>query len=114
MTTINACGVLVHVHPEYATEVRTKLEHEMGVEGHKMTEDSRLVVIVEKETQQSTSDTVSGIQEMDHVILAFMLYQYFNQDAESEWGKINRRMPYRYGYVEKESNPHMVFMSRGR
>ena len=36
---------MVHAHPEYATEVRTKLEHETGVEVHKMTEDSRLVVL---------------------------------------------------------------------
>jgi nitrate reductase NapAB chaperone NapD len=37
MTTINVCGVLVYAHPEYATEVRTKLEHKTGVEVHIMT-----------------------------------------------------------------------------
>ena len=87
MTTINVCGVLIHTRTEYAEEVRAKLENEEGVEVHSVTDNGRLVVTVEKKTQQETGDTINDFQELDHVISTSVVYQYFDQEAENEWQK---------------------------
>lgn len=85
MNTINVCGVLVFTRPEHLKTVRKILEEEEGVEVHAATENGRLVVTVEKEDQQQTSDMLHRIQALDRVISASMVYQYFDQVSENEW-----------------------------
>ena len=78
METINICGVLLHVMPKHISSVRHEIEREVGVEVHAETTDGRLVVTVEKDSQQDTGDTLNRFQTMDHVVCASVVYQYFD------------------------------------
>lgn len=85
METINVCGALVYVQPDYKQEVSEQLEQEEGVEVHAVTETGRLVVTIEKDDQQQTGDMLNQIQSMDHVISTSMVYQYFDQEPADQW-----------------------------
>lgn len=81
MSVINICGVLIHTLPGKTRAVVKELSQEPGVEVHTVTEDGRLIVIVEKETQEETGDTLNRFQNIDHVISTSLVYQYFDDEV---------------------------------
>lgn len=85
MSVINICGVLIHTLPEQAETVKRLLEEKQGVEVHAVSDNGRLVVTVEKDTREETGETLNYFQNMDHVISASLVYQYFDDEvAEQE------------------------------
>jgi len=72
--------VLVHALPEQKETLKLQLEKEDGVEVHSMTDDGRLVVTVEKNTQEETGDTLNRLQKLDHIISTSIVYQYFDSE----------------------------------
>ncbi len=84
MSVINVCGVLVQAIPRYADSVRRELESESGVEVHTVTEDGRMIVTVEKDSQEKTGETLNRFQLLDHVLCTSLVYQYFDDDIEQE------------------------------
>lgn len=84
MSVINICGVLIHTVPGKTTAVVKRLENEPGVEVHNISDDGRLVVTVEKETQEETGNTLKKFQDIDHVISTSLVYQYFDDDVTEE------------------------------
>ena len=85
MSVINICGVLIHTLPEQAETVKQLLEQKQGVEVHAVSENGRLVVTVEKDTREETGETLNYFQNLDHVISASLVYQYFDDEvAEQE------------------------------
>ena len=81
MSIINICGVLVHTLPEQKDTLKQLLEQEEGVEVHSVTDDGRLVVTVEKNSQEETGDTLNRLQNLDHIISASVVYQYFDNEV---------------------------------
>ena len=85
MSVINICGVLIHTLPEQAETLKRLLEEKQGVEVHAVSDNGRLVVTVEKDTREETGETLNYFQNMDHVISASLVYQYFDDEvAEQE------------------------------
>lgn len=82
MSVLNVCGVLVHAQPEYSDVVRAGLEEQPGVEVHAVSDDGRIIVTVEKETQRQTGDTLTQFQHIDHVLSTSLVYQYFDDDHQ--------------------------------
>jgi nitrate reductase NapD len=84
MSVINVCGVLVQVRPTHVDAVRGALAAESGVEVHATTNDGRLIVTIEKETAQQTSDALHALQNMDKVLCASLVYQFCDDAIERE------------------------------
>jgi len=92
VSVINVCGVLIHTLPEHSASVKLELETEPGVEVHSVTDDGRLIVTIEKDTQEETGHTLNHFSGMENVITASFIYQYFDQDdtvVEEEISKCN-------------------------
>jgi len=47
-----------------------------------MTDDGRLVVTVEKDNQQQTGETLNRFEQLDHVLSASVVYQYFDDEND--------------------------------
>jgi len=84
--TMNICGVLVHARSGEQEQVKKRLEQQSGVEVHALTEEGRLVVTVEDESHKVTADGVLGLQDVEGVLSAAMIYQYsdFLESSEQE------------------------------
>ena len=74
--TIEVCGVLVHARPEHTATVREALCRRPGVEVHAVTDDGRLVVTVEPGEAHGTSETIAGLNDVDHVLSVSLVYQH--------------------------------------
>jgi nitrate reductase NapD len=81
---MNISGVLVHANPEKIDEVKEELLKISGVEIHAATEEGRLVVTVEKDDFQQMVDTVVNFHHCEGVLSAVLIYQYSNDDENSE------------------------------
>jgi len=73
---MNICGVLVLARRGERERVKERLEQQPGVEVHALTEEGRLVVTVEDESHKVTADGVLGLQDVEGVLSAAMIYQY--------------------------------------
>ena len=82
---MNISGVIVHSRPEKAAAVRDHLATLPGVEVHALGEDGRIVITVEAANDRLMADTVNGLQDLEGVIAASMVYHHFeNLEDENE------------------------------
>ena len=80
---MNISGVVVHSKPENANAVQQQLAEMPGVEVHAVGDDGRMVVTVEDASDRQMADTVTGLQTMEGVIAASMVYHHF-EDLEDQ------------------------------
>ncbi len=73
-------GLVVHTRPEKTDGVHRLLSKMEGVEVHTATEDGRLVVTVDQPDNRKASDTFLELQNMEGVLSASLVYNYFEQD----------------------------------
>ncbi len=76
MNDFNISGVLVHVRLADLERVRTELGKLPGVELHGQSDDGRLIVTVEDTEARMCAETVTGIQYIDGVLSAALVYQH--------------------------------------
>ena len=84
MSEFNICGVLVHARANAIDKVKSSLEEIAGVEVHTATDNGRLVVTVESEDRRFVADTISGMQHLDGVLSAAMVYQFSDEITATE------------------------------
>lgn len=80
---MNISGVIVHSRPEKMEAVQQQLNALPGVEIHAVGEDGRMVVTVEEASDRRMADTVNGLQDLEGVIAASMVYHHF-EDLEDD------------------------------
>ncbi len=80
---MNISGVIVHSRPEKVPAVQQQLEGIPGVEIHAVGDDGRMVVTVEESSDRRMAETVNGLQDLDGVIAASMVYHHF-EDLEDD------------------------------
>ena len=80
---MNISGVVVHSKPENVAAVQQRLTSIPGVEIHAVGDDGRMVVTVEEASDRKMADTVNGLQTMEGVIAASMVYHHF-EDPEDD------------------------------
>lgn len=80
----NICGVLVHVRPAERHRVKAELESRPGVEVHTMTDDGKLVVVVEDAAGQWAGATITSFHDIDGVLSVALVYHHFDKDLEGE------------------------------
>ena len=81
---MNISSIIVHAKPDALSSVRGSLEQIPGVEIHAATDDGKLVVTIETETDGETAGTFDRINTMDGVMSAAMVFHQFESDPERE------------------------------
>lgn len=77
---MNISGVIVRARPEKLAAVRERLADIAGVEIHAATDDGRLIVTVEEESDRDLADTVLSLHDVPGVLSASMVYhQYLDE-----------------------------------
>ncbi len=81
---MNISSVIVHAKPTELQSVRGNLEQIPGVEIHAATDDGKIVITIESETDGETTSTFDRINVMDGVMSAAMVFHQFESDPEKE------------------------------
>ena len=81
---MNISSIIVHAKPTELVSVRGQLERIPGVEIHAATDDGRLVVTIETDTDGATAGTFDRINLMDGVMSAAMVFHQFESDPQKE------------------------------
>ncbi len=81
---MNISSVLVHTLPRALSEVRAALSALAGVEVHAATEDGRLIVTIETDSLQGSSELFTLINQQPGVLSASMVYHQFEPDPDKE------------------------------
>ena len=81
---MNISSIIVHSQPTQLASVRGGLEQIPGVEIHAVTDDGKLVVTIETDTDGETAGTFDRINTMDGVMSAAMVFHQFESDPQKE------------------------------
>ena len=81
---MNISSIIVHAQPTELASVRGSLEQIPGVEVHAATDDGKLVVTIETDTDGETAGTFDRINAMDGVMSAAMVFHQFESDPQKE------------------------------
>ena len=78
---MNITGVIVHARPEKAAAVRAQLVQIAGVEVHAVTDEGKLIVTVEEESDRILADTVLSLRDVPGVLSASMVYHEYADET---------------------------------
>jgi nitrate reductase NapD len=81
---INICGVLVHARPQDRAAVKAALEELPGTEVNTMTDEGKLIVIVEDADGQWASEIITRFYEIEGVLSVALVYHHFDSELEGE------------------------------
>ena len=76
---MNISGELVHIRPEQAEAVKSRLCSLSGVEVHATTDDGRMVVTIEDD-DASMVDTMNSFHDIEGVLSASLIYHHFDEE----------------------------------
>ncbi len=74
------CGVLIQSHPDAMNAVLDQLAERKGVEVHHSTEDGRIIVTAEGDSDEGVDETILELHRMDGVLSASLTYHHFESD----------------------------------
>lgn len=77
---MNISGVIVRARPENVAAVRKRLAAIDGVDVHAATEDGRLIVTVEEESDRLLADAVLRLNSVPGVLAASMVYHQYDDE----------------------------------
>lgn len=80
MMPMNISGVIVRARPENVAAVRKRLAAIDGVDVHAATEDGRLIVTVEEESDRLLADAVLRLNSVPGVLAASMVYHQYDDE----------------------------------
>jgi nitrate reductase NapD len=80
----NICGVLVHARPDIREAVKVALEELPGTEVHTMTDEGKMVVVVEDAGGQWASEIITRFYEIEGVLSVSLVYHHFDNELEGE------------------------------
>ncbi len=81
---MNISSVLVHALPHALPEVQAALSALAGVEVHAVTDEGRLIVTIESDSLQGSSELFTQINQQPGVLSASMVYHQFEPDTDKE------------------------------
>lgn len=81
---MNISSIIVYAKPTELSSVRGNLEQISGVEIHAVTDDGKLVVTIETDTDGETASTFDRINVMGGVMSAAMVFHQFESDPQKE------------------------------
>ncbi len=81
---MNVCSLVVHARREHLETVRVRLGALPGVEVHGASDTGKLVVTVENDDRRALSETVMGMNNVEGVLSAALVYEYNEREDSSE------------------------------
>ncbi len=81
---MNISSVLVSARPGMASHVQACLCALNGVEVHALSEEGRLVVTIEADSDQMVADMFATINQQSGVLSVAMVYHQFESDPDEE------------------------------
>jgi len=82
---VSISGLVIHTRPENTECAKSALAELDGIEIHATTLDGRLIVTLDQPDDAKAAETLSRLHELDGVLSASLVYNYFEQDpAEKE------------------------------
>jgi nitrate reductase NapD len=81
---MNISSVLVNARPERVKQVQDGLLAFAGVEVHAATEDGRLIVTIEADSDQAVANMFEVINHQPGVLSASMVYHQYESDPDGE------------------------------
>jgi nitrate reductase NapD len=82
--TVHISSLVVHVRPERSDALRAEIAALDGAEVHAGTEDGKLVVVLETDSETETMARIAAINEMRGTIAASLIYHEIDADPEEE------------------------------
>lgn len=81
---ISISSVLVNARPGKVAQVRDGLAALPGVEVHAATDDGRLIVTIEADSDKSVANTFEAINQQPGVLSASMVYHQYETHPDEE------------------------------
>ena len=81
---MNISSVLVNTRPERMAQVQEGLLALSGVEVHAATEDGRLIVTIEADSDQAVANMFAEINQQPDVLSVAMVYHQYESDPDEE------------------------------
>jgi nitrate reductase NapD len=82
--TVHISSLVVHVRPERRDALRAEIAALVGAEVHAGTEDGKLVVVLETESEAETVARIAAINEMQGTIAASLIYHEIDAEPEEK------------------------------
>ncbi len=76
---VHISSMVVHARPEYLQDVKNKIAHLPGAEIHGESENGKLVVVLESQTQTYITDVIEKIADIEHVLSTALVYHQIEQ-----------------------------------
>ena len=80
--TVHISSLVVHVRPERCAAVRVAIAGLDGAEVHGGSDDGKLVVVLETQSESETLDRIAAINDMPGTIAASLIYHEIDADSE--------------------------------
>ena len=71
---VHISSMVVHARPDYLRGVKNNIEHLPGAEIHGESENGKLVVVLESQTQTHITDVIEKINNLEHVLSVALVY----------------------------------------
>lgn len=81
---MNISSVLVNVRPNLVRQVQSDLAALNGVEVHAATEEGRLIVTIEADSEQAVANMFEVINHLPGVLSASMVYHQYESNPDEE------------------------------
>jgi nitrate reductase NapD len=87
---MNISSIVVKCAPKYLEETLKKLNDSGLCEVFASDESGRIIAVIEGDSTESESEKLRGIQAMEHILSAEMVYAYSESEFAPEEGKFDR------------------------
>lgn len=81
---MNISSLLVNARPEGIAQVQESLLALHGVEVHAVTEEGRMIVTIEADSEQAVANMYETINHQPGVLSASMVYHQYESDPDEE------------------------------
>lgn len=81
---MNISSVLVNARPDTLAQARENLLALTGVEVHAVTDEGRMIVTIEAESEQALADMFEAVNRQPGVLSASMVYHQYESDPDQE------------------------------
>ena len=85
---VHISSMVVHARPEYLADVKNNIEQLPGAKIHGESDNGKLVVVVETESQGYITDIIEKINNFEHVLNTALVYHQIEQLDSSENDKL--------------------------